>query len=130
MSVAPTQPVRTPRLARLRLVAGHLARVALGLIFLMAGVLKAIDPAEFARQISEYGIIGRGLSQIGAPILIAFELTLAFALIAGVWPRGTALVACGLLAVFIAVEAYGLSQGRTEACGCRRTCQVCGSLFR
>jgi hypothetical protein len=84
----------------------------------MAGALKAIDPAEFARQISEYGIIGRGLSQIGAPILIAFELTLAFALIAGVWPRGTALVACGLLAIFIVVEAYGLSQGRTEACGC------------
>jgi uncharacterized membrane protein YphA (DoxX/SURF4 family) len=103
---------------RFRLVAGHLGRITLGLIFLVAGALKVIDPVEFARQMSEYGIIGRGLSDLGAPILIAFELTLALALIVGVRPRRTALVACGLLVFFIAAEGYGLSQGRTEACGC------------
>ena len=97
---------------------GHAARVALGLVFLMAGVLKMTDPAEFARQMSGYEIIGPGLSALAAPLIIAFEIALGIALIAGLRPSVSAPVAAGMLIGFIAVEAYGISIGRTEACGC------------
>ncbi|HEU4401304.1 MAG TPA: DoxX family protein [Candidatus Polarisedimenticolia bacterium] len=99
-------------------VSGHLARCVLGLIFLASGVLKAVDPAEFARQMAGYGILGAGPSALAAPLLIAFETTLGVALLAGLRPRGAALVAAVLLVGFIGVETYGLSTGRTESCGC------------
>ncbi|MFQ5877864.1 MAG: DoxX family protein [Acidobacteriota bacterium] len=102
----------------IRLAAGHLGRVLLGLIFLVAGILKGLDPAEFARQIAAYGIIGPGAAGLAAPLFIALETTLGVALLAGFRPRAGAVVAAGLLAVFIAIEAYGMSRGRTEACGC------------
>ncbi len=111
-------PDPRPRAARARRAAGHAARVILGLIFVMAGLLKAIDPAEFARQMAGYGLIGAGASRLASPLLIALELTLGIALLVGFRPRPSAIVAAALLALFIAIEAHGISQGRTEACGC------------
>ena len=52
---------------RLRRWIGHGARIILGLIFLVAGVLKAFDPNEFAHQIAGYGIIAPALSVAAAP---------------------------------------------------------------
>jgi putative oxidoreductase len=101
-----------------RRAAGHLGRVTLGLIFLVAGTLKALDPAEFAHQIQGYGILGAPLSAQAAPILIVLEIVLGVALLAGVRPRLACLGAMALLAFFIAIETYGLSIGRTESCGC------------
>jgi len=97
---------------------GHLGRLLLGLVFLAAGLLKAIDPVEFARQVAAYGLIGPGTAALAAPLLIALEITLGVALIAGAWPRVVAVAAAGLLLGFISVEAYGLSVGRTKSCGC------------
>jgi uncharacterized membrane protein YphA (DoxX/SURF4 family) len=105
-------------LGRARPVIGHLGRLALGLVFLAAGLLKALDPAEFARQIAAYGLGGPGLAAVAAPLLIALETTLAVALLAGFRPRPAALAGALLLGAFIAIEAYGIAQGRTEACGC------------
>lgn len=107
-----------PRTLRWRRVAGHLGRVALGLIFLAAGLLKAVDPAEFAHQIQEYGILGARLSAQVAPALIVLELVLAVALLAGVRPRLTGLASIVLLAGFVGIEAYALSIGKAESCGC------------
>jgi uncharacterized membrane protein YphA (DoxX/SURF4 family) len=105
-------------LDRARPLAGHASRLALGLVFLAAGLLKSLDPEEFARQIVGYGLVGPGASAAAAPILIALEVTLAVALLAGFRPRLTGAGAVALLLVFIAIEAYGIRQGRTEACGC------------
>jgi uncharacterized membrane protein YphA (DoxX/SURF4 family) len=106
------------RRGRLLLYLGHAARLFLGLVFLAAGVLKSLDVAEFARQTAEYGLIGPGLSALAAPVVIAFEVTLAAALLAGWRPRVASAVAGGLLVVFILLEAWGMAQGRTESCGC------------
>jgi uncharacterized membrane protein YphA (DoxX/SURF4 family) len=103
---------------RARRIAGHCGRVALGLVFLLAGVLKALDPAEFARQIAGYGLVGGTVAAAGAPLLIALEIGLGAALLLGAFPMAAAGAGCGLLAGFIAIEAYGLMHGRTEACGC------------
>ena len=98
--------------------AGHLGRIALGLIFLAAGFLKALDPAEFSHQIAGYGLIGPRLSAVAAPALIVFEIVLGVALVAGVRPRLTGSASILLLLLFIGIEAYGIAAGRTEACGC------------
>lgn len=117
----PTQPPATagaPGSPRWRRVAGHFGRVTLGLVFLAAGILKALDPAEFAHQVQEYGILGARLSAQVAPALIVLELVLAVALLAGVRPRLAGLGAIALLAGFIAIEAYGMSIGKESSCGC------------
>ena len=101
-----------------RRVAGHVGRVTLGVIFLAAGILKALDPAEFAHQIQEYGILDARLSAQVAPALIVLELVLAVALLTGVRPRLAGLGAIALLAGFIAIEAYALSIGKAGSCGC------------
>lgn len=101
-----------------RRVAGHAGRVALGLIFLMAGVLKALDPAEFVHQVQGYGFLAAGLAAYAAPALIVLEIALGVALLAGARPLWAGLASIALLAAFIFIEAYGLSIGRTEACGC------------
>jgi len=99
-------------------VAAHMARILLGLILVAAGALKGLDPAEFAHQIAGYGIIGTAVSNLSAPLLIAFEFTVGLSLIVGFRPRASTLTAIALLVAFIGIEAYGIAQGRTEACGC------------
>lgn len=99
-------------------VAAHVARILLGLIFVVAAALKGLDPAEFAHQMAGYGIVGPAVSGLSTPLLIAFEFTLGVALLAGFRPRASALTAVALLVAFIGIEAYGIAQGRTEACGC------------
>src|SRR5688572_32893026 len=92
--------VSGPRTLPWRRLVGHVARVTLGLVFLAAGILKTLDPAEFAHQVQEYGILGARLSAQVAPALIVLELVLAVALLAGVRPRLAGLGAIGLLTGF------------------------------
>jgi uncharacterized membrane protein YphA (DoxX/SURF4 family) len=99
-------------------LAAHVGRVALGAVFIAAGVLKALDVAEFARQTASYGLIGPGLAALAAPLLIALETTLGVALLLGWRPRMVAVLVAMLLVFFIGLEGWGLTQGRTESCGC------------
>lgn len=101
-----------------RRAAGHFGRVALGFVFLAAGILKGLDPAEFAHQMAGYGILGSRPAGVMAPVLIVLELVLGVALVAGVRPFRVGLASVLLLLLFVAVEAYGLAAGRTESCGC------------
>jgi uncharacterized membrane protein YphA (DoxX/SURF4 family) len=117
-STAGSGPRRSPPPFFWSRAAGHLGRVALGFVFLAAGFLKGLDPAEFAHQIAGYGIFGSHPSAVVAPALIVLEVVLGVALVAGVRPFGVGLASVLLLLLFIAVEAYGLAAGRTESCGC------------
>jgi len=96
----------------------HAARLALGLIFLAAGVLKMADVAEFAHQIAGYGLFGPGLAAIAAPAMIALETTLAVALLVGWRTRLAAILIGALLIFFIGLEGWSIAQGKTESCGC------------
>ena len=92
--------------------------VLLGLIFLSAGLLKAADPTEFARQIGTYGIVGGSLAPALAYFLIPVEIALGAALILGVRARWAGAMGGVLLLLFMGVTAYAWSQGRAEGCGC------------
>jgi uncharacterized membrane protein YphA (DoxX/SURF4 family) len=97
---------------------GHAARLALGAVFLLAGALKIVDVADFARTTAGYGLIGARLATVVAPVLIAIEVALAAALLAGYRTRAAAALTGMLLVAFIALEGWGMAHGRTESCGC------------
>ena len=97
---------------------GHAARLALGAVFLLAGVLKMVDVADFARTTAGYGLIGAKLAVVAAPVMIAIEIALAVALLAGYRTRATAALTGMLLVAFVALEGWGMAHGRTESCGC------------
>jgi len=95
-----------------------LFRVVLGGLFVYAGVVKALDPLDFAQNIRNYGLVGQGLSFVAAVILPWFEILAGLALAAGVWKRGAALAISGLLVFFILLTVVTIVRGIDVDCGC------------
>jgi uncharacterized membrane protein YphA (DoxX/SURF4 family) len=96
----------------------YLPALALGLVLITAGVLKALDPAEFVHQIETYGILSGRATVLLAYVLIPLEIALGSALLLRYRPRLAAGAAVALLGVFMATTAYAWSQGKSEGCGC------------
>jgi uncharacterized membrane protein YphA (DoxX/SURF4 family) len=92
------------------------ARIFLGCVFLWAGAAKIIDPRAFARTISAYDLVPDLLLvplAIGLPVV---EILVGLAILLNVrW--GLQLVS-GLLALFLALLAYGIKKGLNVDCGC------------
>ncbi|PLX32120.1 MAG: hypothetical protein C0600_03650 [Ignavibacteria bacterium] len=86
-------------------------------VFLLAAVMKALDPASFIEQIAAYGIFP-DLAPIAAWSLIIVECVLAAALIVNLLPRIFPLLSMALLLFFIGITLYGMSIGLGEDCGC------------
>jgi uncharacterized membrane protein YphA (DoxX/SURF4 family) len=99
-------------------VARALPRIGLGLVLLVAGLLKGADPAEFVRQVGTYGILSGMAAAALAYFLIPAEVALGASLLAGFLTRWAAAAGASLMVVFMGVTAYGWSMGRTESCGC------------
>lgn len=95
-----------------------LFRIVLGGLFVYAGVVKALDPLEFAQNIRNYGLVGQALSFIAAVILPWLEILAGLALAAGVWKRGAALLVSGLLVFFIVLTVVTMARGIDVDCGC------------
>jgi len=102
-------------------MAGFVRRIpalALGGVFLLAGIMKGVDPLEFARQVGTYHLV-EGKAALGAAyLLIPLELALGTALVVGYRGRAAAGAAVALLILFMGATAYAWSQGKTEECGC------------
>jgi len=99
-------------------IARALPRIALGLILLVAGLLKGADPAEFVRQIGTYGIVSGWAAAFLAYLLIPAEVALGAALILGFRARWSAAAGTLLMAAFMIATAWAWSQGKGEGCGC------------
>ena len=95
-----------------------LPRIGLGLVLLLAGLLKGADPAEFVRQVATYGIFTGKAAAALAYFLVATEIGLGVALLVGYRARESAAAGSLLMVVFMGVTAYAWSTGRTEGCGC------------
>lgn len=102
----------------LLVLVAHLARVALGLVFLVAAVTKAPHPTLFAEQIAEYGITPEAWSHWQAPLFIVLELSLGIALIVNWRPKVSISTAIGLMIFFMAVISVAMSKGYDGSCGC------------
>lgn len=90
-------------------------RFIVGLVFMISGLLKAIDTAAFANLMSDYGPVWLG---IGAPLLIAIELFLGVLLIFNLRPRWIAAAATVFIVFVSAVYLYGVVCRGITDCGC------------
>jgi uncharacterized membrane protein YphA (DoxX/SURF4 family) len=93
-------------------------RLVLGGLFLYAGVVKVLEPLDFAQNIRNYRLVGQALSFAAAIVLPWIEILAGACLVAGFWRRGAALIASGLLVFFIVLTAVTMARGLDVDCGC------------
>lgn len=102
-----------------RALAITVARVALALLFVLAGVLKLRDPTRFALEIANYQLLP-ALAPYLALVLPSVEVVAGGALLLG--PRslrlGAALLVAFLLLAFTGAVATVVARGINVECGC------------
>ena len=101
------------------------AAVVLGAVFLYASLEKIAQPADFARIVYHYQVIGPSarLGYVPANLLAValpwIEAVAGLLLIAGVWRREAAAVVSLLLVTFLVAVGSALYRGiDIENCGC------------
>jgi uncharacterized membrane protein YphA (DoxX/SURF4 family) len=95
-----------------------LFQLVLGGLFVYAGVVKVLDPLDFAQSIRNYDLVGQLLSFVAAVVLPWLEILAGLALAAGVWKRASALIISGLLVFFIVLTLVTIVRGLDVDCGC------------
>ena len=97
----------------------RILELALGLAFLAAGILKVVEPTEFALTLAKLRLLP-SLLVGGAAILLPWvEIVAGLALIATRRYRDAATrLVLGLLAVFTMVLIAGILRGTAGSCGC------------
>jgi len=93
-------------------------RLVLGGLFVYAGVVKVLDPLDFAQNIRNYRLVGQSLSFMAAIVLPWLEILAGVALAAGIWKRASALIISGLLVFFILLTLVTIARGLDVECGC------------
>ncbi|MEM1071496.1 MAG: MauE/DoxX family redox-associated membrane protein [Planctomycetota bacterium] len=102
-----------------------IARILLGLVFVIAATNKLVDPGSLAAAIDKFAI--PGLTVEDAPWLVKasayfvpwLELAAALALIAGLWTRAAATILTGMLVAFsVAIWSAAIDRGLSFDCGC------------
>jgi len=93
-------------------------RVALGALFLYAGVVKALDVRAFADDIANYQLLPAVLVPLAAAAMPWVEIAAGAALVAGRWSRAAALLVGALMAVFTLALLQAFARGIDLACGC------------
>jgi uncharacterized membrane protein YphA (DoxX/SURF4 family) len=97
----------------------RIARWVLGLAFVAAGLLKAIDPMGFAFSIARMQIFPKGAIGPAAIVLPWIEIVAGAALLGLPTCRSAALaILATLLVAFTAALAIVLARGTSTHCGC------------
>ncbi len=95
-----------------------LFRLAVGGLFIYAGVLKVTDTLEFAQDVRNYRLAGQSLSFLTAVFLPWLEIIAGFFLVTGIMKRASALLVSFMLAVFILLVGVTIVRGIDVECGC------------
>jgi hypothetical protein len=90
----------------------------IGLVFLVTGCLKAVDPAAFAIDIQNYRILPWTLGVLLALYLPWVEILCGAALLFHIGYRGALSIAAGLLGLFIVAYGSTRPRGLDIGCGC------------
>jgi putative oxidoreductase len=93
-------------------------RLALGAVFLWAGLAKIADPAGFAREIHNFHLMPVAFENIFAIVLPWVELVSGLALVTNAAPRSASLVLGSLLVVFFFAILSAIIRNLDIACGC------------
>ena len=93
-------------------------RVILGVVFLWASFDKIIDPASFAKNISNYHVVPFGLENTVAIILPWLEFFIGTGMILGIMVNGSIIISSFLLILFNILIAQAILRGFNIECGC------------
>ena len=93
-------------------------RLALGGIFIAAGIPKIVNPAAFATDIGNYRILPHEWINLLAITLPWIEVAAGLLLIIGVWKRANALLITLMLVVFLAAISQAVVRNLNIRCGC------------
>jgi uncharacterized membrane protein YphA (DoxX/SURF4 family) len=110
--------ITEPRLAAAARWVSTGARFVLGGVFLVAGLLKAIDPQSSVAAVRAYQLLPPSLVTIVGWGLPFAEIALGLLLLAGIATRAVAAGAAILLLVFIAAVVSVAARGLSIDCGC------------
>jgi uncharacterized membrane protein YphA (DoxX/SURF4 family) len=94
------------------------ARLVLGGVFVVAGVLKAVDPKSSVAAVGAYQLLPASPATIVGWGLPFAEIALGLLLLAGIATRAVAAVAGLLLVIFIAGVVSAAARGLSIDCGC------------
>ena len=94
-----------------------LIRLALSLVFAVAGIAKLLDRVGSRRSMREFGVPVVLAPTLAIALPLA-ELGCAFALVRGAWAWWGAVGSLALLGIFVAAIAINLARGRTPDCHC------------
>ena len=105
---------------RAKTIAGLASRLIVGGIFIYAGYLKAVSPAEeFAYAIETYKVVPAGLAMFAAQTVPWLEIYLGVFLAAGVFTRYAALAAGAMLLGFEGLLLQAIIRKLpVTSCGC------------
>ena len=95
-----------------------LARVFLGTMWVLAGIEKIADPAQFSRDISNYHLLPFGLENTVAIVLPWLELFIGLSLIFGLYINSASFISGALMVVFILFISQAMVRGFNIECGC------------
>ena len=95
-----------------------LARVFLGIMWVIAGIEKIADPAQFSREISNYHLLPFGIENTVAIILPWLELFIGLSLIFGLYVNSASFISSILMVIFIIFIAQAMFRGFNIECGC------------
>jgi uncharacterized membrane protein YphA (DoxX/SURF4 family) len=104
---------------------GFALSLVVGGVFVYASLDKIAHPAEFARIVYHYRLLGPSRlvgpvpANLFAIVLPWIEVVTGVCLAAGLWRREAAIAAAGLLLLFVGAVSLALAQGiDIENCGC------------
>src|SRR3954466_10909260 len=96
----------------------RLVGIIIGGLFIYAGVVKVIEPVEFARDIDNYKMLPWRLGVLLALYLPWLEVFCGLALITRVLYRGSLFIVTALMTFFIVASIVAKARGLDVSCGC------------
>ncbi|WP_214402516.1 MauE/DoxX family redox-associated membrane protein [Pseudonocardia lacus] len=99
-------------------VIGTLARLGLAAVWLVSGVLKAVDPDQTYVAVRAYDVLPTAGVEVVAALLPWVEIAFGLLLVLGVGTRIVAVLSLALLLVFMAGVVQAWARGLSIDCGC------------
>ena len=106
------------RSGRLPGLVGLLARLILGVVFIVAGGLKVTSPRVSARAVNAFQILPYDVANYVGYVLPVVEILVGLLLVAGLFTRVSALVGSLLMLAFIIGISSAWIRGLSIDCGC------------
>src|SRR5687768_6921152 len=97
---------------------GLVARLVVGAVWIVAGVLKLPDPAGSVRAVRAYQLLPEAVVPTVGYVLPIVEVVVGALLVLGLLTRGSAVVSLVLFAAFIFGISWAWAQGLQIECGC------------